>query len=111
MLDVAPDADEFEKEDGDYEDDEGDEEVIEEDDDVEIETVDSEEFEVTMSITCPRVTMDTTTQEGPGASSDATKSDIKISEVMNDLIFQSVWCDSPFIVSCSTVLYMALVLC
>ena len=47
LLDSAlEDTGEFEEEDDDYEDEE-DEEVIEEDDDVEVETVDSEEFEVT----------------------------------------------------------------
>ena len=61
MLDTtSEDTGEFEEEDGDYEEDEGDEEVIEEDDDVEVETVDSEEFEVTMPTTCSlNVTMDT----------------------------------------------------
>lgn len=57
---ASEDNGEFEEEDGDYEDDEGDEEVIEEDDDVEVETVDSEEFEVTMPTACSLyVTMDT----------------------------------------------------
>ena len=41
------DTGEFEEEDGDY-DDESEEEVLEEDDDVEVETIDSEEFEVIM---------------------------------------------------------------
>lgn len=49
---ASVDTGEFEEEDGDYEDDESDEEAIDEDDDVEVETVDSEEFEVTMLLTC-----------------------------------------------------------
>ena len=51
MLDAASlDTGEFEEEDDDFDDDESDmeEEVIEEDEDVEVETVDSEEFEVTL---------------------------------------------------------------
>ena len=61
LLDgTLEDTGEFEEDDDDYEngyEDEGDEEVVEEDDDVEVETVDSEEFEVTICFLT--VTMDT----------------------------------------------------
>ena len=46
---TAEDTGEFEEEDDDY-DDESEEEILEEDDDVEVETIDSEEFEVFMKL-------------------------------------------------------------
>ena len=83
LLDSTSVDAEFEDEETDVESDESDEEVVEEDDNVEVESIDSEEFEVTTPATYfLNVTMDTTWQEGTGASSDSAKSDIKISEVM-----------------------------